>query len=280
MALGELNFERQILMENWPEARAMVDGLKDPGSRKSGASRSLLSGFMASGQLAEARSFAGEAWRAADEAKDLGHMGWTSMVQAWIERRRGASSKLAADQVPQMERSFMLVPNLALVSVELGTPEPLAAILRRHETDLKDSRSRFVVQETQFIRGCQALIAGRPEEARTLMEPLARNSILLRRHHVLATTYETLGKWTEAAAEYEEILKYRYRQGYLVIPTLMALDRYRAARVYERLHNEERARQWYAQFLAGWKNADPDIPEVIDAKQRLAALGGPAAASQ
>jgi hypothetical protein len=53
------------------------------------------------------------------------------------------------------------------------------------------------------------------------------------------------------------------------------LDQHRLGGIYERLGNTERARYWYARFLHDWRDADPGIPEVEDAKRRLAALGGP-----
>ncbi len=44
------------------------------------------------------------------------------------------------------------------------------------------------------------------------------------------------------------------------------------ARVYEKLGDTDRARHWYERFTEDWKDADPDIPELIEARERLAAL--------
>ncbi len=33
-----------------------------------------------------------------------------------------------------------------------------------------------------------------------------------------------------------------------------------------------RTHHWYELFLMDWKDADPDIPELIEAKKRMAAL--------
>ncbi|MEE9231557.1 MAG: hypothetical protein V3U86_12715 [Acidobacteriota bacterium] len=41
----------------------------------------------------------------------------------------------------------------------------------------------------------------------------------------------------------------------------------------ERLGDTDRARHWYERFTDDWKDADPDIPELIEARKRLAALG-------
>ncbi len=34
----------------------------------------------------------------------------------------------------------------------------------------------------------------------------------------------------------------------------------------------DRARHWYERFTDDWKDADPDIPELIEARERLAKL--------
>jgi len=39
-----------------------------------------------------------------------------------------------------------------------------------------------------------------------------------------------------------------------------------------RFGNTDRARYWYEQFTEDWKDADPDIPELIEARERLAEL--------
>ncbi len=44
------------------------------------------------------------------------------------------------------------------------------------------------------------------------------------------------------------------------------------ALVYEKLDDTDRARHWYERFTEDWKDADPDIPELIEARERLAEL--------
>jgi tetratricopeptide (TPR) repeat protein len=65
----------------------------------------------------------------------------------------------------------------------------------------------------------------------------------------------------EATAEYERIL--RLNPNY-------PLAQYHLAQAYERKGDRERARTAYERFMQIWKDADPDIPEVIEAKARLA----------
>ena len=47
---------------------------------------------------------------------------------------------------------------------------------------------------------------------------------------------------------------------------------YRLAKVYEKIHLEEKAAAEYRTFLSLWKNTDPGRPEVTEAKKRRAAL--------
>ena len=47
---------------------------------------------------------------------------------------------------------------------------------------------------------------------------------------------------------------------------------YYLAQLYEKQGEAEKARKYYSTFLDLWKNADPDLPDLIDAKERLAGL--------
>ena len=49
---------------------------------------------------------------------------------------------------------------------------------------------------------------------------------------------------------------------------------FRLAELYDQKGMRERAVERYRKFLDIWKNADPEIPEVVEAKKRLAALQG------
>jgi tetratricopeptide (TPR) repeat protein len=54
---------------------------------------------------------------------------------------------------------------------------------------------------------------------------------------------------------------------------LYAWSFYHLGRIDEKLGDKAKARENYRKFLDLWKNADPGLLEVADAKQRLANLG-------
>jgi tetratricopeptide (TPR) repeat protein len=133
-------------------------------------------------------------------------------------------------------------------------------------------RSQFVHEELQFARGCLAFARGDLKTARKLIEPLASNGEVAIRSHVLGRLYEAQGLWPEAAAQYDGVFG---RPNTLAAgwPALWSLDRFRLAQLYERLGDKARARQLYERFAADWKDGDPDIAELVTARQRLALLG-------
>jgi predicted Zn-dependent protease len=76
----------------------------------------------------------------------------------------------------------------------------------------------------------------------------------------LADAYLELGQLDEAITEYERIL--RLNPNY-------PLAHYHLGQAYERKGDRDRARVAYERFLQIWAGADPDIPEVMEAKRRV-----------
>jgi eukaryotic-like serine/threonine-protein kinase len=88
----------------------------------------------------------------------------------------------------------------------------------------------------------------------------------------LARAYEQAGERDKAIAEYERLTSFRSRtkEPFLVHPKY----HYRLARLYEQKGQKEKTAERYRRFLDLWKDADPGLPEVEDAKSRLAGLQG------
>ncbi len=90
-------------------------------------------------------------------------------------------------------------------------------------------------------------------------------------HYTLGQAYLEVNRLAEAVAEFEKILS-RYSWDRLASGTLAVKAYYLLGLAYEKSGWNNKAIENYQEFLDIWKNADPGITEVEDAKQRLAIL--------
>jgi len=74
---------------------------------------------------------------------------------------------------------------------------------------------------------------------------------------------------SKAVAEFQKILD---NQGISLNSPLGALARLQLGRSYLAIRNKEKARNLYQDFLTLWKDADPDIPILKQAKAEYAKL--------
>ena len=87
--------------------------------------------------------------------------------------------------------------------------------------------------------------------------------------YVRGDAYLSSHQGAEAAAEFQKILDHR---GIVLFDTIGSLAHLGLARSYAMQGNTAKARAAYQDFLALWKNADPDIPVLIAAKSEYAKL--------
>jgi eukaryotic-like serine/threonine-protein kinase len=87
--------------------------------------------------------------------------------------------------------------------------------------------------------------------------------------YVRGLAYLALRQGSEAAAEFQRILEHR---GLVANCPLGALARLGLARAYALQRDESKAYAAYQDFLALWKDADPDIPILKQAKSEYAKL--------
>jgi len=86
----------------------------------------------------------------------------------------------------------------------------------------------------------------------------------------LALAYYSSGDVEKAREEYERITS--LTNGRLHLGDIYAKSFYMLGKIYEQQGNSAKAIEHCEKFLDLWKDADPDIPEVIDAKKKLAGL--------
>jgi tetratricopeptide (TPR) repeat protein/DNA-binding winged helix-turn-helix (wHTH) protein len=125
--------------------------------------------------------------------------------------------------------------------------------------------TRAFERAPSYVRGCLNLKQGRAAEAvENFKEALRQRPLIFNidsYEDCLANAYLELGRFDEAIAEYERIL--RLNPNY-------PLAQYHLAQALERKGQEAQAQSAYERFLQTWKDADADVPEVIIARQRLA----------
>jgi tetratricopeptide (TPR) repeat protein len=92
------------------------------------------------------------------------------------------------------------------------------------------------------------------------------------RQDALAKAYAKTGDLDKAIAEYEQLLTFnpKVESRFLIHPTY----HYQLAKLYEQKGLQDKARTQYGRFLELWKDAEPGLPEVEDARKRLAGLKG------
>jgi tetratricopeptide (TPR) repeat protein len=86
----------------------------------------------------------------------------------------------------------------------------------------------------------------------------------------LADAYFAAGELEKAQRVYEKILRMTYGRQYVGI--FYARSFYMLGLIFEKKGNRAKAIKHYEKFLDLWKDADPGIAEVDDAKKRLAGL--------
>jgi len=90
-------------------------------------------------------------------------------------------------------------------------------------------------------------------------------------HYLLARTHLDSGRLGDAVTEFERLLSY-YGYDRLFWAIWDVKTRYYLGLAYEKSGWNKKAIEQYQEFLEIWKHADPGIPEVEDAKERLKKL--------
>jgi serine/threonine protein kinase/Flp pilus assembly protein TadD len=289
------------LKENYPEAMKWIDkeiaAATSPGTKEDGY---LWKGFYHSwlGSLEKCLSNLRKAEELTETRGSVTGMPFISWMKGYIyydQRELELSRKYHEDWLdvfikynPSSE-SFYRVDynyNLALIELEkgqIGSAKKRLEEIKSKYPKLRQSqreRGSFVIN---FLQAEILLAEGFPEKAVAVLEktPLQRppplqyagltigyNLPFLK--DVLARAYQQKGDFERAIAEYERLITFdpNSRARFLIHPKY----HYQLAKLYEQKGFKGKAIDQYEKFLDLWKDADPGLPEVEDAKKRLATL--------
>jgi tetratricopeptide (TPR) repeat protein/DNA-binding winged helix-turn-helix (wHTH) protein len=186
---------------------------------------------------------------------------------AWVYLKQGDLPRAAAaisEEVKYNPKSLWSSLVLALARGDHASAQKLSEALFTPDV-YNHLHERGLLRLWNYPRGYLALKQGRAEEAINHFRAAVRQRPVEWNYDsfedCLANAYLELGRLDDAIAEYEGIL--RLNPNY-------PLAHYHLGQAYERKGERERARAAYERFLQIWQDADADIPEVIDAKARLA----------
>ena len=113
------------------------------------------------------------------------------------------------------------------------------------------------------------LAEARPDEALAVLPEMGRNGAywetwtFIQWKETVARAYLMAGRLDEAADTYRELLG---------VCGGHAVSHYELGRIYEDMKRLADAKKEYAKFLEMWSDADEGLPQLVDARKRLAAL--------
>jgi len=235
----------------------------------------------------------------AGSVKNVSMLAWIDSLKGWMYCSRGELD-LAKKHLQNWHSFFMdFLPDYkpyfdAYYLSFLGLLE-----LKQGQTDASESRAGEVIvllnevpsetkDQIEFLYGllkgevllakgladesvdaCENIPAlGLPQGAARYMYIIDYNTPFLK--DVKARAYLEMGELDKAIAEYERLITFdpQQKERYLIYPPY----HYRLAKLYVQKGWEGKAIEQYEKFLTIWKDADPELDEVVDAKKRLAAL--------
>jgi serine/threonine-protein kinase len=173
--------------------------------------------------------------------------------------------------------------NPAKVSVYSALGEFDKAVVAAEEHERQYIAEGRIIEERGLIKnkkytqtefGKIELAKGNYEEAVRLLEEAmswSPNILVKRLHRHLALAYYSAGMLEKALDAYTQIAESR-RWDYDLIGYITAKSYYMMGKISEELKNKSAAIEHYEKFLTLWKDADPGIAEVDDARKRLAGL--------
>ncbi len=153
-----------------------------------------------------------------------------------------------------------------------GDIEKAEDVTRAVKRDIEEN-DKSGMRSYWYASGCVAFAKADYKASVAAFEKAVENTERFWEHYLLGTAYLESGQLGEAVASFEGVVgKYGDSRAYASV--FAAKTHYLLALAYERSGWNGKAIEQYEEFLDIWKDADPGISEIEDARERLTRLKG------
>jgi len=196
-------------------------------------------------------------------------------VQALRDARNALAIAQALSDIDQQKQALFIL-GLACLRNKLETEALQVAQelkqLVEHSNNLKHMRFYHHLMGTYYRE--KGLIAQAGDSCGVAVSMLAAQHSQYDEHALcyddLAATYEASGDLSRAEKTYENIIA--LTSGRLLWGDIYVRSFYHLGKIYDRKGLTEKSREAYRQFLSLWKNADPGLPDLEEARRELKKL--------
>jgi serine/threonine protein kinase/tetratricopeptide (TPR) repeat protein len=194
--------------------------------------------------------------------------------QAWVEAEIGDSAAARKDAAAALKMESSVVVKIEAAQAyaragDTGRAEAFAGELAREVPS--DTLVTEILLPT--IRAAVEIDRNNPAKAVEILQPVLpydlANTRWLMSAYERGQAYLMLKRGNEAAAEFQKLLDH---PGVVLNSVLGALAHLQLGRAYAVAGDNAKARSAYQDFFALWKDADPDIPILKQAKAEYARL--------
>jgi serine/threonine protein kinase/tetratricopeptide (TPR) repeat protein len=229
------------------------------------------------GQMHQAREFS----RQTEEALDRLHLQGRADVEAGLAGSEAlvgdhAAALSGSDAALRISRTLSVTGNVATTFAVLGQDQKANAladeIQRAHPND-----TMAVNVTVPLVRAIAALRPANPAKMKTdpakaidflntaALYGRANTGVLYAR----GMAYEQAGRYAEAQQDFQKVMDLKSRSGPDLIFVVAQLE---LGRLFQKQGDTPKARIAYQNFFADWKDADPDVPLLHEAKAEYARL--------
>jgi serine/threonine protein kinase/tetratricopeptide (TPR) repeat protein len=227
------------------------------------------------GQARQAREFAGQTEDAFDRLHLKGRADAEAQL-AEIEALEGNNSKAANDatEALKLSRTLSVMGNVATTFAILRQDQKALALA--NEIERSHPNNTIAINVTvPVIRAATALWPANPAKAdpAKAIDFLNTAALYARANagviYARGIAYEQAGRYAEAQQDLEKVLDLKTHNGPDIVFAAAQLE---SGRVFQKQGDTPKARIAYQNFLATWKDADPDVPLLHQAKAEYAKL--------